>query len=111
MRISIDDAWGMHYEIHSSNPETIGRWLIETYAKINASRLVAEENDNRFWPRVMVFPSYDPKTHTADWCNDTRIIGSGFLANGPGAFYDALGKQLLEYREKYPSEFSSLNDD
>jgi hypothetical protein len=96
MRIEIQDPSGMQHSISSRNPETIGRWIIETWAEMAASRWDLA----KYRPRVMVYPTWDPESREADWIADTKIIGQGMTPATPEEMLAALQAQINAYREK-----------
>lgn len=94
MRIEIVFPDGTMHNITSRVPDTIGRWLIETYAELDACGW----NQHQYPPRIMVWPSFNPETREADWVQDTRILTQGIGARTPEEFLTALQTQLSERR-------------
>jgi hypothetical protein len=94
MFIEIHDPAGQRHCISSRSFETIGRWLVETYAELNTIGWDLW----KFQPRVMVFPSWDPETRESDWIADTRILSPGFQAATPEEFLAGLAAQVKALR-------------
>jgi hypothetical protein len=90
LRIQID---GMHHEIDSTDPVTLGRWIVEILARAEQS-----------WsPATMIMvqasPSWLPSVDgrgRSDWITDARVIGNVYHVRTPKDLLDALQQQLNE---------------
>jgi hypothetical protein len=97
MRIEIQDPSGLQHSISSRNPETIGRWIIETWIEMAVGGWDLRE----YRPRVMVWPSIDRENPgIADWVSDIQILGEGMTPATPEEMLAALQEQVLNYRKK-----------
>lgn len=99
VNIEIHDPSGYRYAITSKNFETIGRWVVETYAEMSQNGW----DLYKYAPRVMVYPSWNPETREADWVQDTRILSRGFTASTPEQFLNGMRLQI----EGYPHDPAS----
>jgi hypothetical protein len=93
MQIEINDPAGYRHSITSRNPETIGRWIIETFTEMAQTGWDMQ----KYPPRITVFPSMNWDTREADWVQDTRIICSGIEASNPEQMLSAMKDQLAKY--------------
>jgi hypothetical protein len=97
MYIQMSFPDGTNHTIHSRNPETLGRWIIETYAEL----AFCGWDQYKYPPRIMVYPSFNPESRHSDWVADTTILGYGINdAHSYEEFYRELGKQLTSYQHK-----------
>jgi hypothetical protein len=87
----------MPYSITSSDAETIGRWLIETFTTINL-----QPEDPPVW--FQVWPSFDLASGTADWITDSRILTQSLVAQSPEKVLDAMAAALRALRELQDQE-------
>ena len=99
MHIHIYTPDGYTLQISSTNPETIGRWIMEQFLEMGTSSW----DLYKYPPRFMVYPSYDMETRNADWVTDTRVISQGFEASNPMEFLEKMRQQIEEYG-KYHNE-------
>lgn len=90
MHIEICDPSGQRHAITSRSFETIGRWIVETYAEMAQCGW----DLSRYQPRIMVYPSWNPETREGDWIQDTRILSRGFEASTPREFLTGLAEQV-----------------
>src|SRR5579872_5025083 len=91
MRLSINvDA--MHHEIDSTDPELLGRWVVEIFARTGPhtpATLV----------QVQAYPSWLPTEDgrgRADWIVDSRVITNLYRVRTPQELVDALQKQIKD---------------
>jgi hypothetical protein len=66
MRIELFDWQGYNFRIDSSDPELLGRWLVET--------LLKTKPDFANPARIQVWPSFTADGKP-DWIADSRVIG------------------------------------
>jgi hypothetical protein len=90
MQIEINDPAGTRHSITSRNFETIGRWIVETFAEMDQNGW----DLRKYPPRVLVYPTWNPDTREGDWVLDTRILSQGFEATSPREFLDGMTKQV-----------------
>lgn len=97
MKIDIQDHHGRPYSITSRDPETIGRWLIETMATIDL-----QPGDPPVW--FQAWPTWDQATQTADWIMDTRILTVSMTARSPEQMLEAMAGALAQLRDLHNQE-------
>lgn len=87
LHLIIDGIW---HEIDSTDPELLGRWIMEIFGRIPAIS-----------PATMIeiraSPSFVPDAAgqwRADWAADSRVIGRQYEIQSPRDLLAALAKQL-----------------
>ena len=93
LRIHIDN---MHHEIDSTNPETLGRWMVEIFGRIAnptpATLIRVEAQPSFIWEDN---PNYRDQFR-ADWICDTRYFQTGEI-HSPRELVTLLGEWLDKY--------------
>lgn len=90
MRIELVDPYGNPYIITSRDPETLGRWILETFTTVRPREGAG------YW-RLMVWPSasYDePGDWDVDWVADTRVLTQPMKIKTPADLLAALASQI-----------------
>lgn len=86
---------GYHHEIDSTDPEIIGKWLVEIFARIGPTWSPAT------FIQMQVQPSYLPAVPGGepqfDWIADTRFTGRLYPVKSPREVVEVLGKMIDEY--------------
>jgi hypothetical protein len=90
MHIELHSPAGQRHCITSMNHETVGRWIVETYAELATHGW----DLFKYPPRVMVYPGWNPETREADWVCDTRILSPGFEASSPRQLLEGITRQV-----------------
>ena len=89
---------GYHHEIDSTDPEIIGKWLVEIFARIGPAWSPAT------FIQVQVQPSYLPAVPDGviqfDWITDTRFTGRLTPVKSPREVVETLSKMLDEWEAK-----------
>jgi hypothetical protein len=94
MRLSIDiDA--VHHEIDSTDPETLGRWIVEIFARV-------EYPNAATWYQVHALPSFTGN-NKPDWIADTRYFHLG-EAKTPRELITLLTEWLDDYEANKAAE-------
>ena len=85
---------GYSHQIDSTDPELIGKWVAEIFARVVASGWTPAT-----YITAQAYPSFIPDgtpQGKLDWIADTRIIGGVFTAASPEELLAGLAKQLEE---------------
>jgi hypothetical protein len=90
LRIQID---AMNHEIDSTDPELLGKWVVEMFARIES-----------LWSpatliQVQAQPSWLPTENgrgRTDWIADGRVIGNVYTVRSPQELVDALQQQIRD---------------
>ena len=85
VRIEFQDGYGQFVSIDSMDPETLGRWLIETLDRFRPDYVAPA--------RVQCYPSFG-RDGKPDWITDTRVLGQPGIVSSPQALIDYLRGQL-----------------
>lgn len=98
MRLTIEvDA--MNHQIDSTDPELLGRWVMEIFGRIAAFGITPAT-----FIRVQIYPSWVPDESVSggrsDWVADSRIIGRTWQIHSPRDLVKILGEQLDEAEGK-----------
>lgn len=91
LRIIID---GQCYEIDSTNPELLGKWVVEILGRAAAYGITPAT-----FMQMQVYPSWipdrkSPSGSKPDWIADTRIMGQTYVIKSAQDIVNELQKQL-----------------
>ena len=101
LQISVD---GMSHQIDSTDPELLGKWVIEIFG-----RMIAGGLSQASYVQMQAYPSFVPTTEPPgtkpDWIADTRITGGVYQITSPRDLVARLGKMLDDAEEPgdYPA--------
>lgn len=91
MRIQVEID-GLGRTIETRDPETLARWLIETFDDVNWTPAT--------YCRVLVYPSWGPDSERLpDWIADSRFMDLPVPVKSPEELVAALGERLREFRD------------
>ena len=90
LALSVDN---MRYEIDSTDPELLGRWVVEIFTRTGPFTPAT-------YCTVQAYPSFtrDPETgqDRPDWVADSRVLGRMDVIRTPRDLLDALARQLAD---------------
>jgi hypothetical protein len=90
LQIAID---AMNHQIDSTDPELLGKWIMEMFARVADTWSPATQF------QVYVQPSWLPTRDgrgRADWIADSRVMGRIYDVKTPRELLDALAGQIEE---------------
>lgn len=91
MRLQLESGWdGRNYIITTSDPEMLGRWLVEHIAKVRPDMAAPT--------KIMVWPDLTPEGKP-DWISNSCVIGASGIAFSPQEIVDYLQKQIDRARD------------
>lgn len=88
---------GMRHEIDSTDPETLGRWMVEILARVTHPT-PATLIQMQAWASWL--PDDSPQGGHPDWIADTRYTGNLATVSTPRDIVNALAAWVDEYERK-----------
>jgi len=85
----------MHHEIDSTDPELLGKWVVEIFGRAVAGGISAST-------RIMVraqpswIPDDSPAGGRPDWIADSRVMGHAYQVSSPHDLVAVLAQQIAD---------------